>query len=81
MSRWGTIDKKNIVYILESGISYMRDKLKDNNKDDISSLWNDYTNLHNLLYNEGRQLLSMTNAVKFEKNLKTIKKRIEKIGR
>lgn len=77
MGRWGEVDKKKIIYVLETGTDYLKDMVSTKEKD-VDTLWSDFRNLHDLFYNEGRELLSITNAVKFERKLNTIRKKLEK---
>lgn len=78
MGRWGEMNKKKIVYVLDSGLGYVRDSLKDKSMD-ISTAQDHYEDLKKLLYNDGRDLLSVTNKVRFESKLRTIKKLIDKM--
>lgn len=84
MGTWGEINRKNIVYILQNGIDYLRDKLKEmksKNEKPSLAIWDEYDNLRKLLYEEGEELLSMTNKLKFERNLKVIKNGFEKLDK
>jgi tRNA A-37 threonylcarbamoyl transferase component Bud32 len=78
--RWGNMDKKKIVHVLDNGLGYVRDSLRDKSMD-VNTAQNHYEDLKKLLYNEGRDLLSMSNKVRFESKLRTIKKLIEKENR
>lgn len=77
MSYFGNLDKKSIVLLLDNGIASLKDDVKEGEKD-LETLWFNYRKLHEVLYREGEQLLSMTNKVRFEKRLSTIKKMLEK---
>lgn len=78
MSYYGKQDKKSIVYLLDNGLAYLKDKVKDNEKD-VKTLWSEFSQLEKVLYGEGKSLLSMTNKVRFESRLNTIRKMIEKL--
>lgn len=77
MSYYGKIDKKTIVNILDSGIGFLKDELKDQSRSKSTNL-DEFYRLEKLLYGEGATLLSTTNKVRFEKRLKTIRKSINK---
>lgn len=77
--RWGNLNKKSIVFVLETGIDHLRDSLKEDNPN-LKSLWEDYGRLKRLLYgDEVEELLSLTNQVKFETNLRAIKKKLDRL--
>lgn len=75
MSYWGNIDKKSIVNILDSGLGFLKEELKDPSRD-IDTNIAEFYRLEKLLYGEGSTLLSMTNKVRFEKRLNTIRKKL-----
>ena len=75
MSYWGNVDKKSIAYILDSGLGFLKDELKEPSRD-IEANREDFYRLEKLLYGQGDQLLSMTNKVRFEKRLNTIRKKL-----
>lgn len=74
----GNLDKKSIVNILDNGIASLKDDVKEGEKD-TETLWFMYKKLNEVLYGQGANLLSMTNKVKFEKRLNTVKKMLEKL--
>ncbi|MEB8858736.1 hypothetical protein BK703_30690 [Bacillus thuringiensis serovar silo] len=78
MSYFGQVDKKSIVYILDNEIASLKDRVVESDGADSSSLWIKFNRLEKLLYGEGRTLLSMTNKMKFESRLNTIRKRLNK---
>lgn len=75
---FGSQDKKSIVLLLDNGIASLKDDVKEGEKD-IETLWFNYRKLHEVLYGQGKHLLSMTNKVRFEKRLTTVKKMLEKL--
>lgn len=77
MSYYGKIDKKSIVNILDNGLGFLKDELRDQSRSGDTNL-SEFYKLEKLLYNEGSQLLSMTNKVRFEKRLNTIRKNLDK---
>lgn len=76
---YGKIDKKSIVNILDSGLGFLKDELKDQSRSNGTNL-NEFYKLEKLLYNEGSTLLSTTNKVRFEKRLNTIRKNLDKFS-
>ncbi|WP_182004645.1 hypothetical protein [Priestia aryabhattai] len=79
MGYFGKVDKKSIVYVLDNGIASLKDEVIKNDKDNSSTLWSKFKHLEKLLYGEGRALLSITNKVRFESRLNTVRKKLEKI--
>lgn len=77
MSRWGEVDKKSIVYVLDEGLKWLKEELKEPSQPAKTNL-NDFYDLEELLYGEGRDLLSYTNQKRFEKRLNTIRKSLDK---
>lgn len=75
MRRWGNLDRKNIVYVLDNGISFLKDELKDQDRSGSTNI-EEFYSLESLLYGEGERLLSMTNKVRFESRLNTIRKKM-----
>lgn len=78
MGRWGVLDKKGVAYVLSIGLSSLEDNIKDKTIDNKESAWREYNDLYKLLYEEGKDLLSTTNKIKFERKLNKIQKMIEK---
>ncbi|MFZ4454312.1 hypothetical protein [Salibacterium aidingense] len=77
MSYWGKVDKKSIVHILDSGLGFLKDEVKDPSRSPKINK-DEFYKLESLLYGEGSELLSPTNKVKFEKRLNTIRKNLHK---
>jgi iron uptake system EfeUOB component EfeO/EfeM len=77
MGYFGTQDKRSIVYLLDNGLASLKDDVKEKAKDS-KTLWNEFNQLEKVLYGEGDKLLSMTNKIRFEKRLNTIRKMLEK---
>lgn len=77
MSYWGKIDKRSIVVILDSGLGFLKDELKDPSRSGNRNK-EDFYRLEKLLYGQGEKLLSITNKVRFEKRLNTIRKNLDK---
>ncbi|MFQ3543572.1 hypothetical protein Q7A53_05755 [Halobacillus rhizosphaerae] len=77
MSKWGTVDKRSIVHILDNGLGFLKDEIKDQSRTKNQNE-EDFYSLEQLLYNEGKELLSMTNQTRFEKRLNTIRKNMHK---
>lgn len=75
MSYWGKLDRKSIVYVLDNGISFLKDELKDNSRGSSENI-KEFYRLESLLYGEGRRMLSTTNQVRFERRLNTIRKKM-----
>lgn len=78
LSYYGNLDKKSIVTVLDNGLSWLKDEVKTNEKG-ADRLWTEFNELEKILYGEGSQLLSMTNKVRFEKRLNTIRKMLDKL--
>ncbi len=78
MAYYGNQDKKSIVNLLDNGLVWLKDEVKLQEKD-TDSLWKEFRELEKVLYGEGETLLSMTNKVRFEKRLNTVRKMLEKI--
>lgn len=76
MSYWGKIDKRSIVVILDSGIGFLKDELKEPSRSGSSNK-DDFYRLEKLLYGQGEKLLSNTNKSRFEGRLNTIRKRLD----
>ncbi|WP_137743293.1 hypothetical protein [Robertmurraya siralis] len=77
MAYYGNQNKKSIIYLLDNTIATLKDKVKDC-KGETGDLWKEYRKIEKVLYGEGKELLSMTNKVKFESRLNTVKKMLEK---
>ena len=75
---FGNQDKKSIVLLLDNGIASLKDDVKEGEKD-AETLWFNYRKLHEVLYGQGEYLLSITNKMRFEKRLTTVKKMLEKL--
>ena len=76
MSYFGSVDKKSIVYILDNGLDFLKDELKEPSRTADQNK-SDFYRLEKLLYGEGKSLLSTTNKVRFEKRLNTIRKKMD----
>ncbi|WP_121605970.1 hypothetical protein [Virgibacillus sp. Bac332] len=73
MAYYGNQDKKSIVILLDNSLAWLKDEIKEQEKSS-DRLWKEFRELESILYGEGSQLLSMTNKVRFEKRLNTIRK-------
>lgn len=80
MSYYGRQDRKSIVYLLDNGLASLKDKVIEATDDEVSSLWSEFRQLEKVLYGEGKVLLSMSNKVRFESRLNTIRKKLEKLS-
>lgn len=76
MSYYGKMDKKSIVHILDNGLGFLKDEIKDPSRTADQNK-SDFYRLEKILYGEGKSLLSMTNQVRFEKRLNTIRKKMD----
>jgi hypothetical protein len=77
MGYWGKVDKKSIVTILDGGLGFLKGELKEQSRSNEMNK-DEFYKLESLLYGEGNQLLSMTNKIRFESRLNTIRKSIHK---
>lgn len=75
---FGQLDKKKIVNVLDNGLASLKDDVREGTQEDVETLWIKFSRMEDVLYNEGKELLSMTNKVRFEKRLNTIRKMLRK---
>jgi hypothetical protein len=76
---YGTVDKKSAFNILDNGLAFLKDEIKDINEDNKDRIIEEFYRLEEFLYKEARNVVAMSYLVKFEKRLNTIRKKVEKL--
>jgi hypothetical protein len=77
--RWGNLDKKSTFNVLDNGLAFIKDELKEVNEDNKDRIIEEFYRMEKLLYKEGRDLLAISYLVKFEKRLNTLRRKVEKL--
>lgn len=76
MGIFGNLNKKTIIHVLSSGCEYLIGSLEDGTIEETD--YKNYYDLKDVLYHEGQTLLSITNKVKYERKLNSIKNKLDK---
>ena len=78
---WGKLDKKGIINVLDNGLAYVKDGLKEKDAD-IDKMVAEFSRLHDLLYDRyTTQIVPLSYLVKFEKRAGTIIKILKKLDK
>ena len=85
MGRWGKLDKKGAIYVLDNGLGYCRQRIidvlngeKPDAEAECHSIRCELQHLKNLLYHDARSIVPISYLAKFERTYNANVKRLEK---